>query len=560
MKEPVVQLVPLEGQESFVYGNYGVDEETFLKGTLHIEQPNRNPLSLLSVTITFQGSSSATAITFEETELINLTASVLPEDHDGKLAQGLHCLEWELDIPPEPKLPPSRKVQSTGMPYNRKAYRVKYRLVAALTWHGLVGKTRKEIAIPIEPFLVYPDPRRDGPLLDLIKNPPLHRWEALTALVQYDLSVSTTVLGPCDSFDFTFRVVPRGHLCENVKFKLLEVCDIGGKSAVLHTTEAANSATKRTLVAWDWKSFNFNAIEDFFDSQTHTLTLPANPRPNPTTLPFELDPDAIQPSAIIRHVIRIVIEFDDAPSIKLDCPVTILSVPLEAARQGVLSSLLHNPSGTEDKPATLKRPQSKGKITSNLTNGKSDIEGLDDNDTLTPVKRLGTETELKQSSTIKSRSTLRQIDNSLSSTPCRRVATTPNHVLYDPFSHAYAPPSITPQELHKSLSDVQNTILSKMQENNALLLDKLVTMDVEQKRLVRRVLELEGYIRETIRSSADGYESENQSTVHSHQSTSLSHFAMSVKAPMDDGASIKSASGKGRPWKLFKRRSYLDIK
>ncbi|KNC97646.1 uncharacterized protein SPPG_07114 [Spizellomyces punctatus DAOM BR117] len=532
MKEPAITLIPLEGQESFVEGHYGI-EATTLRGTIRISQPNRTPLSLYSATIAFHASVSS----WEEHDLLELHSSILPEDHDGKLEQGTHILEWSLDLPSEPLLPPSRKVVSSSMGYNRTMYRVKYRLVATLCWHGIMGRARKEAMVPIEPFTVYPDPDRDEQLVKSILSPAGFRWEDITSLVQYDVAVSSTVLGPGDSFDFAFRVVPRGHVCENIKFKLIEICDVA-KIPSSNASQLSTGATKRKLISWDWKSSCWNALEDFFDNQWHRMTVPSQPRPNPSTIESEYAQGGLH--GTVRHQIRIVIEFDDAPSIKLECPVTILSVPQDSVRK-VLGGHSLTRALSLDRGRTVRRDDESLERVSKVAENETVRKG-------STTRRRNSASELKPTLSIKSIGTIKRLDTSSFAT--RRAATVPST------PPEIAPtPHVTPTDLATSMAALQTTLLNTLQQNQQVLIDKLTIMDVEQKRLVRRVLELEAYMRENMPSlqREEGYESENQSTVHS--SSGFSFVVTNDRAAPAAEDPAKSKQPKGLR-SLFHRRSF----
>ncbi|TPX57247.1 hypothetical protein PhCBS80983_g03965 [Powellomyces hirtus] len=528
MKEPTLELIPLDDRDSFVDGKYGL-QPCSLRGILRITQPFRNPLHLVDASVSFSGTSVSTA---EEVDLIDCHSSVLPDEHDCQLQPGVHNFEWVVELPLDPPLPPSRKVVST-LAYHRKLHRIKYRLLANLCWHGMVGKVRKEVVIPIEPFLVWPG--ESGEMATLLKPAPF-RWDSITSVVQYDLSVSTTILGPGDSFDLQFRVVPRGYICENVKVKLTEFCD---DVAVLPSNGSGvhNGAGRRKLLSWDWKSTSPNEMDDFFHVQQHRLTLPADPRPNPSTLLSE-----IHPTAAIRHQLDIAILFDDAPAIRLECPITILSVPIDQARCA-LEAAFEDQKPNQQK-STIRRNGKEGWAANDIGGAETSVvnsevqAGPRTSSLAEPIPEA-----VRKATTIKKRDTV---------VPAKRV-TTLN-------SSAPAPP-LPNQDVRDALSAMQDTLIKQSQQQHEELLSKLANMEVEQKRLVRRIFQLEALVKNSSLNGSD-HETENELSLRSSASTTnLQQYALNMHNQavriQDDNRSI---NGKQKGLRGMLNKSFGDIR
>ncbi|KAJ3158690.1 hypothetical protein HDU86_002655 [Geranomyces michiganensis] len=558
VKEPILELVPLEGRDSFFEGRYGL-EPCSLRGIVRVTQPFKNPLSLADTSVSFLGTSTSTA---EDVVLIDCHSSVLPEDHDSLLQTGVHNFEWVVELPLEPLLPPTRKVVSNLGGYHRKLHRIKYRLLANLSWYGKVGKVRKEVVINVDPFLVWPG--ETGELAALMQPAPF-RWDSITSVVQYDIAVANTVLGPGDALDFIFRVVPRGHVCENVKLKLIEFCD---DVAVLPSNGSGvhSGAGRRKLLAWDWKSNTTDiGLEDFFHLQQHKILLPEAVRPNASTLSSEM-----HPTAAIRHQIEITILFDDAPAIRLECPVTILSVSVDVARAAVREVA----KARQDAEADNNTPD-------NLTMRRNVREPSDANprtpdvrpppppptqdDAVTPTAASagtppldtagpGTGTAARKATTIKKRET---VDSSNGGgggggasrqrtiTTLRRNGTdlTPSrqHSSRQSPPPLSAPTPLTPTDLQLALTQLQDTLLAQAAANHDTLLTKLESIEVENKRLLRRVFQLE----ELVRGNNGEYEKENEISLRSSAS-STNLYAQAMRRGHNQDVDAMSLSGRSK--------------
>ncbi|KAJ3005385.1 hypothetical protein HKX48_000718, partial [Thoreauomyces humboldtii] len=527
-----------------------------------------HPLQLVDVVVAFSGTSTGVV---DEVNLIDCMSSVLPEDHDNLLTPGEHEFEFLVELPLDPPLPPSRKVVSS-LAYHRKIHRIKYRVMATMGWHGKIGKVHKEIAVPIEPFLVYPG--HTGELAALVVRPVPFRWDAITSTVQYDVAVSNTVLGPGDSFDLQFRVVPRGYVCDNVRLKLNEFCD---DVAVLPSNGSGvhNGAGKRRLLSWEWKTLETSNLDDFFHVQSHHLTLPAQPRPNPSTLPSE-----VTPTAAIRHQLEIVIHFDGAPPVRLECPIHIISVPREEARTALAHAIAELDDRSESQqqfPTMVRSIEAKAAAAAAAHPGLTTAGPLSSSPANDSTMRARPRTSSREPSSsqpqppphpeTRSSSTLEPLPStSLTAGGTVRKATTikkrdttntitggggsgggamrsPTGGSASPFTIGQPPPHQQQQQQQPTppsvtLSDLaamQDTLLRAAASNTDLLIGRLSAMEVEQKRLLRRVFELEGIVRNmfnAVSSSSNnngngshshaGYELENESTVNSVSSLASS--------------------------------------
>ncbi|KAJ3145555.1 hypothetical protein HDU89_007052 [Geranomyces variabilis] len=543
VKEPILELVPLEGRDSFFEGRYGL-EPCSLRGIVRVTQPFKNPLNLADTSVSFLGTSTSTA---EEVVLIDCHSSVLPEDHDSLLQTGVHNFEWVVDLPLEPLLPPSRKVVSNLGGYHRKLHRIKYRLLAQLAWQGKVGKVRKEVSINVDPFLVWPG--ETGELAALM-NPTPFRWDSITSVVQYDIAVSNTVIGPGDSLDFIFRVVPRGHVCENVKLKLTEFCD---DVAVLPSNGSGvhNGAGKRKLLAWDWKSTTDNGLDDFFHLQQHKIILPESVRPNPTTLSSEL-----HPTAAIRHQLDITILFDDAPAIRLECPVTILSVSADAARTAMREvAQAHRDEDTAESAnltmrrniraqqpgdsTTLSAPPQGDPVT---PNGVTASAGTTAPATAAP-DRTSSLPDVRPANAARKATTIKKRETVGSVSSRQKTITTlrGNETEVSPRPPLPPPAGITPTDLQIALTALQDALLAQSAANHDALVTKLEAIEVENKRLLRRVFQLEELIRTN--GGMGDYEKENEISLRS--SASSTNLYAQLRRQQDVDAMSLSGRSKG---------------
>ncbi|KAJ3170906.1 hypothetical protein HDU87_008672 [Geranomyces variabilis] len=558
VKEPILELVPLEGRDSFFEGRYGL-EPCSLRGIVRVTQPFKNPLNLADTSVSFLGTSTSTA---EEAVLIDCHSSVLPEDHDSLLQTGVHNFEWVVDLPLDPLLPPSRKVMSNLGGYHRKLHRIKYRLLAQLAWQGKVGKVRKEVSINVDPFLVWPG--ETGELAALM-NPTPFRWDSITSVVQYDIAVANTVIGPGDSLDFIFRVVPRGHVCENVKLKLTEFCD---DVAVLPSNGSGvhNGAGKRKLLAWDWKSTTTdNGLDDFFHLQQHKIVLPESVRPNPTTLSSEL-----HPTAAIRHQLDITILFDDAPAIRLECPVTILSVSADAARTAMreVAKARRDEETAESDNLTMRRniraqqpdydsstpgapPQGDPVTPTNAVTANAGTTAGPASASATAAAAAPDRTSslpdvgpannaARKATTIKKRETV-------GSASARQKTITTLNRRNETEASSRPPPllppaGITPTDLQIALTALQDALLAQSAANHDALVTKLEAIEVENKRLLRRVFQLEDLIRTNGGMGGD-YEKENEISLRS--SASSTNLYAQVRRQQDADAMSLSGRSKG---------------
>ncbi|KAI8819661.1 uncharacterized protein EV422DRAFT_533830 [Fimicolochytrium jonesii] len=472
MKEASVELLPLEGHSSFFHGKYGI-EPCSLRGLVRVTQPFRHPLHLVDTTVTFEGKSASSS---EEIVCVDFHSSVLAEGHERKLPYGTHDFEWIVELSTDPLLPPSRKVMSQSGPYHRKTHRIKYHLHAALAYHGMVGRVKKEVSIPMEPFLVWPTAE--------LLIPAPHRWEAVTPSVQYDISVSSTILGPGDAFDFAFRIVSRGYMINNVKLTISEYCDEPQPSSI-SMSDALHNAGKRKLLSWDWKSVSYDRTEDFFDAQTHSVVFPAGSRPNPTTLPSE----AFQ-TANVHHQMKVSIHFDDAPTLTLKVPVTVLPMPVTDAKKALID-VARNPAAIPSDQATqltLRRQGGSLKVSPD----QSPSANGDTNNPTPTGEFPNTQQPLRKATTIKRRETNATVSALERTSTVRPAQPLPS------------PPGPPVPDLSAALSSLEKTLIATMQQNQEATMKKLIEVEVEQKRMLRRVFELENLVK-SLQEDSNGH-------------------------------------------------------
>lgn len=388
MREYSIELDPLPGQSTFVIGRYGV-EAARLEGILRLntlrsakirsndarpqlpivsgivsrvaEQGTQQPI-FQEATVSFVGTVVSTQPSCSDFQFVSLEQSIkcdqAPKDEINGAATLPGSWAWRINLTKEMQtFPPSRKVISVGaLKKGRKLLRISYSLQAAASFITSSGVVRMRCRTPIEPFVVWPSLKK-GSMRNIflqVLRPIGYRWSNILPTAQYDLSVSSTVLGPGDRFDWGFRIVPRGHTCSNLFFKLVERYELLDKQQLDNPISvSANPILERTFISWDYRSTckdnSESPSDDLFNQNLVDFVVPIDPAPNPTTTASELllqengTPSSLNtiPSdampmpryGCVRHQIRIKITFNGAPSIRLECPVVILSVPASKLRE-----------------------------------------------------------------------------------------------------------------------------------------------------------------------------------------------------------------------------------
>ncbi|RKO84243.1 hypothetical protein BDK51DRAFT_33105, partial [Blyttiomyces helicus] len=273
MKELLVSLVKIPNS-GYIHGRYGI-EPSQVRGILVLQSEVRHPLKLEKVSIKFIGQHRTPT---NETEIAHLALDLLDED-TTKLEPGRREIPFSFVLPSN--LPPTHKVISTLA--HRAVSRVKYSIVAKVVWHGLFGSNRREVSTHID-LCVWPNPAKDAFVVNSILNPEGKKWSEVGTHVQYEASISNTVFSPGECFDFAFRIIPRGYRCLDVRLSIYECW--GQPSEKSEADDMDSASGKRKIFSWSFAEIADCAISysTLFDHRWYRLTIPQNPRPNPSTL------------------------------------------------------------------------------------------------------------------------------------------------------------------------------------------------------------------------------------------------------------------------------------
>ncbi|KAI9338732.1 hypothetical protein BDR26DRAFT_403472 [Obelidium mucronatum] len=232
------------GNSPFVYGYCGL-EACYLRGMVRIEHKGRNPLPISSLTIEFKGE---TVLSFAKengermkvNKILVLVAEILLKDET--LPPGaILSLPFQLALP-EPSsrhaelvkqsvrlanilTPPSKftGISTHGAPYDgATTYTLKAELKeqpapSTSFFSSPIAPPPKSVTVAVFPFLIH-DPRQ----LPLLIQPDGKRWRSAPgdSPVEYEIEITSTTLGPKDTFSFLYRLaVARDAAAKGVRVK-----------------------------------------------------------------------------------------------------------------------------------------------------------------------------------------------------------------------------------------------------------------------------------------------------------------------------------------------------
>lgn len=242
-----VSLVPLHESGKWIHGYFGL-EMASIEGRLIFH--TQEPVLIDQIQIRLRGRLAVDYIQRDSLttglhtmylllDEINIPVSNVASDLDlpfaFELPPDLEYFDQEISdriISPGLLLPPPLSINGIskhGYPWTAK---INYEIIATIKIPGKVFKnwiTEKTCTSEIKPFLVY-DPR----LVPHLLHPEGRRWRSAPAsVIEYDIEVGNTVIGPNDILNFGYRLqVPfdaskKGIRIKQIDFVLIQTIILG---------------------------------------------------------------------------------------------------------------------------------------------------------------------------------------------------------------------------------------------------------------------------------------------------------------------------------------------
>ncbi|KAI8804358.1 hypothetical protein BJ742DRAFT_453673 [Cladochytrium replicatum] len=235
-----VQLCPLPDAETYLYGFYGL-ETCYIRGLVRLENKARKQVIVEKLRVSVQARTACNFMHRSDNEVMHRTRihlnmeEVLFYQPEVLAPQSLLEIPFEILLPesvPDPQAtaaqtsmrlnPPSYYFRGvhpvTGQNYeSRMVYELTAELVEPPEYGGFVVPKPKVSTIELSPWVSF-DPR----LIPRIMFPDAKRWRSApeSSPVEYDIEISSIVLGPSDTLKFNYRIaIARDVAREGVRIK-----------------------------------------------------------------------------------------------------------------------------------------------------------------------------------------------------------------------------------------------------------------------------------------------------------------------------------------------------